>query len=143
MKRLSYVMMLVLGLMLGGTAMPQASSLSIFGPEGLPLSAADFRLMDEAVQPLLEEETLPLGSSRTWSNPDSGHQGTVTLLQRFEYSYQGTNLKCRKLVYRFELAETSDRSHFTVSRCLVADGSWKILMANPSPGQNRHGSERH
>lgn len=143
MKRLSYLIFLVLGLSLAGTVTPQASSLSIFGPEGLSLSATDFRLMDEAVQPLLEQEVVPLGSSRAWRNPDSGHQGTITLLQRFGYSYQGTNLKCRKLVYSFELAESSDRSHFTVSRCLVADGSWKILTADPSPGENRHGSERH
>jgi len=142
-KRFSRVIFLALGFMLAGTAMPRASSVSIFGPQGLPLSAADFSLMDEAARPLLEQETIPLGSSRTWLNPESGHQGTITLLQRFEYNYQGTNLACRRLVYRFELAESADRSHFTVNRCLVADGSWKILTTNPSPGQNRHGSERH
>ena len=48
-------------------ALSEASSLGIFGPQGLPLSAEDFSLMAQADEPLLSDAALPLGASRSWS----------------------------------------------------------------------------
>ena len=124
-------------------ALSEASSLGIFGPQGLPLSAEDFSLMDQAEQPLLSDAALPLGSNRSWSNSKTGDGGSVTLLDRFEYMYQGNWLTCRKLAYEFAFSQVSDRYRYVLNRCQVADGSWKLLSVEPSPGQKRQGSERH
>ena len=50
-----------------GSSLSEASSLGIFGPPGLPLSAEDFKLMDQVEEPLLSDATLPLGASKSWS----------------------------------------------------------------------------
>ena len=70
-----------------------------FGLTGLPLNAEDYRLMEEAVQPLLTDPSLPIGTVRSWSNPSSGNRGTVKLLQRFETEHEGSELPCRKIEY--------------------------------------------
>ena len=124
-------------------ALSEASSLGIFGPQGLPLSAEDFSLMSQADEPLLSDAALPLGASRSWSNSKTGDSGTVTLMDRFEYMYQGNWLTCRKLAYEFAFSQVSDRYRYVLNRCQVADGSWKLLSVEPSPGQKRQGSERH
>ena len=124
-------------------ALSEASSLGIFGPQGLPLSAEDFSLMSQADEPLLSDAALPLGASRSWSNSKTGDSGSVTLMDRFEYLYQGNWLTCRKLAYEFAFSQVSDRYRYVLNRCQVADGSWKLLSVEPSPGQKRQGSERH
>ena len=124
-------------------ALSEASSLGIFGPPGLPLSAEDFKLMDQVEEPLLSDATLPLGASKSWSNSKTGDSGSVTLMDRFEYLYQGNWLTCRKLAYEFAFSQVSDRYRYVLNRCQVADGSWKLLSVEPSPGQKRQGSERH
>src|SRR5215469_8915828 len=80
-----------------------AQGISPFGAVGLPLTAKDFAAMAKAVEPLLNDDSLALGTSRQWSNAASGNQGTVTLLERFTYDYQGSRLPCRKLKYHVQI----------------------------------------
>ena len=143
MKRVAFRTGLLAVLLALVPALSEASSLGIFGPQGLPLSAEDFSLMSQADEPLLSDAALPLGASRSWSNSKTGDSGTVTLMDRFEYMYQGNWLTCRKLAYEFAFSQVSDRYRYVLNRCQVADGSWKLLSVEPSPGQKRQGSERH
>ena len=99
---------------------------SIF-PPGARLSNHDLKAIAKAAQPLLEDETLPLGTTRDWSNPDSGDHGTVQLQRRFEYSYEGNKLPCRELLYHVQITTSADPYNYKLSRCKVADGSWKTL----------------
>src|SRR5262249_796702 len=95
-----------------------------FGLTGLPLTDEDYRLIDAAVQPLLTDASLPIGTVRTWSNPRSGNRGTVKLLQRFETVYEGNKLPCRKIEYDAQIKNSSNPYRFLLNRCQIADGSW-------------------
>ena len=123
-------------------ALSKASTFDVFGPQALPLSARDFKLMARADEPLLADAALPLGTSRPWSNSRTGDTGTITLLKRFEYMYQGSRLTCRKLAYEFAFTSVADQYRYVLNRCQVADGSWKLLSVDASDGQWRQGSER-
>jgi surface antigen len=104
-----------------------AQSERIFGSVGLPLTETDFAMMAKAVDPLLNDDSLALGTSREWRNASTGAQGTVTLLQKFNYDYQGSKLPCRKLKYHVLTRNSSNPYNAILDRCRVADGSWKIL----------------
>ena len=83
--------------------------------------------MCSAVNPLLNDETIPLGTSRGWANSGSGNSGTITLIDRFETDFQGTKLPCRKLRYHVTIRNRSDPYNLLIDRCRVADGSWKLF----------------
>jgi len=83
--------------------------------------------MTAAAQPLLEDNSLPIGTTRDWSNSESGDHGTVQLLRRFEYSYEGSKLPCREIRYHIQVTGSADPYNYKLSRCKVADGSWKTL----------------
>ncbi len=99
---------------------------SIF-PPGARLSNHDLKAMGRSAEPLLEDETLPIGTSRDWSNPESGDHGTIQLVRRFEYSYEGSKLPCRELLYHVQVTGSADPYNYRLNRCKVADGSWKTL----------------
>jgi surface antigen len=103
-----------------------SASMNPFGPTGLPLTQDDFAAMAVAVDPLLNNESTPIGTSRDWNNDKSGNHGKITLLERFQYKYNGSNLNCRKLQYRFVIKGDADPYNVDIDRCLV-DGKWKFL----------------
>ena len=117
--------MLAAGLALG---IPAAhAGMNPFGPSGLPLTSTDFENMSKAVDPLLEDETIPIGTARSWSNPRSGNSGTITLEGRFTYDYQGKTLPCRTLRYHTMVRNYSDPYNLRINRCRVPDGEWMLL----------------
>jgi surface antigen len=107
-----------------------AESLADFdpwGPLGVALTKQDLQVMSAEVQPLLNDDSLPIGTTREWSNAKSGNRGTIQLLKRFEYEYQGSKLPCREIRYHLRTKGTADKYNYKLNRCKVADGSWKIL----------------
>jgi hypothetical protein len=120
--------LIVLGgiLVLGATA-SWATGMNPFGPSGLPLTAKDFAAMAAVADPLMEDETVPIGTSRSWSNPTSGNRGTITLEGRFTYDYQGSKLPCRKLRYHTVIKNYSDPYNLRLNRCRTANGDWMLL----------------
>ena len=103
------------------------AGLNPFGPSGLPLTQGDFAVMAKAVDPLLNDETVPIGTMRSWSNPRSGNQGTVTLERRFTYDYQGSKLPCRTLRYHTVIRNYADPYNLRLNRCKAPDGEWMLL----------------
>lgn len=97
-----------------------------FGPTGLPLTQDDIAAMAAAVDPLLNDDTTPIGTSRDWNNDKSGNHGSIKLLQRFQHKYNGSDLTCRKLQYTFDIKNEADPYKMSIDRCLV-DGKWKFL----------------
>jgi hypothetical protein len=97
------------------------------GPLGGRVSHHDLKAIDAATTPLLADDSLPIGTTRDWSNPGSGDHGTVQLLRRFEYDYEGTKLPCREIRYHMQLTGNADPYNYKLNRCKVADGSWKTL----------------
>lgn len=100
---------------------------SFAGSLGDRLNHHDLKAMTKATQPLLDDGSLPIGATREWSNPESGDHGTIQLMRRFEYEYQGTKLPCRELRYHIQVTGNADPYNYKLDRCKVADGSWKIL----------------
>jgi len=117
--------MLVAGLTFGIAA--AHAGMNPFGPSGLPLTSADFANMSKAVDPLLEDETIPIGTVRSWSNARSGNSGTITLEGRFTYDYEGKTLPCRKLRYHTVIRNKADPYNLLINRCKVASGDWMLL----------------
>ena len=99
----------------------------LFGASGLPLTNGDFSRMAKAVNPLLNDETIPIGTARSWSNPTSGNSGTITLEERFTYDYEGKTLPCRKLKYRTVIKNYANPYNLRLNRCKVADGRWLLI----------------
>jgi hypothetical protein len=104
-----------------------SQAMNPFGTAGLPLNKQDYQAMSTAAQPLLSDDTLPIGTTEDWSNAKSGNQGTIKLLERFVTDYQGTKMPCRKLRYHIRVKGMADPYNLILDRCQVADGSWKIL----------------
>ncbi len=91
------------------------------------LNHHDLKAIAKATQPLLDDGSLAIGTTREWSNSASGDHGTIQLLKRFEYKYEGNNLPCRELRYHIEVTGNADPYNYQLNRCKVADGSWKTL----------------
>jgi surface antigen len=93
----------------------------------MPLTAKGFAAMAAVADPLMEDETVPVGTSRPWSNPTSGNSGTITLEGRFNYDYQGSTLPCRKLRYHTVIRNYANPYNLRLNRCRTANGDWMLL----------------
>ena len=102
---------------------PAAAQVNPFSRDGFSLSNSDIAKLEEATRPFYEDVTVPLNTTRAWSNPESGNKGTAKLVERFEYK----KLPCRRIQHDIKLAKMADPFHFVIDRCQVADGSWKFL----------------
>ena len=105
----------------------QTGGADLFGASSLPLTNGDFSRMAKAANPLLNDETIPIGTARSWSNPTSGNSGTITLEDRFTYDYEGKTLPCRKLKYRTVIQDYANPYNLRLNRCKVADGKWMLI----------------
>jgi surface antigen len=65
-------------------------------------------------------ETVPSGKTVAWTNPDSGHSGTVTPVR----TYQAAGTYCREYQQTVTIDGKQERSYGTA--CRQPDGSWKI-----------------
>ena len=128
MRRALHVFILAAGLAFYmTTAHAQTGGMGLFGASGLPLTNGDFSRMAKAADPLLNDETIPIGTARDWSNPASGNSGTITLEDRFTYDYEGKTLPCRKLKYRTVIRNYANPYNLRLNRCKVADGKWLLI----------------
>jgi len=118
--------LVLLATLLAFVSMGSYAQVGVFG-NAIPLTKQDYAEMASAAQPLLNDDTVPIGTARDWSNAASGNHGTITLLGRFEYDYQGSKLPCRKLKYHVVGKAPVEPYNLELNRCKVADGSWKIL----------------
>lgn len=99
------------GLLLGACASADALS-------ARPLDPGDLRLMQQATQRALEKSKIGEGSN--WSNPETGHLGTVTPLRTDESGAQ----PCRD--YQVTLT-IGGRTEFAYeSACRLPDGQWRL-----------------
>lgn len=66
-------------------------------------------------------ETAPTGKAVAWSNPDSGHGGTVTPTR----TYYDDNQPCREYQTTVTIDGQTERAFGTA--CRQPDGSWKVV----------------
>ncbi len=91
------------------------------GTKAPPLSAADITALTEATNRLLDRPQLVAGGTETWSNPQSGANGTVTAgnpLQRH-------GLSCRTVQYLLIFPSGDSQRNRTLVWCKTKDG-WKV-----------------
>ncbi len=104
----------------------QAQYSGLLGLPEVPLTPRDLGELGAAYQPLLDDDSIPLGTRHDWSNPESGNSGSVTLEKRFTINYEGATLPCRTLRYRFVMKGNNDPYNMRLNRCKMTDGKWKI-----------------
>lgn len=92
----------------------------------VPLTPRDLGELAAAYQPLLDDDSIPIGTSHDWSNPESGNSGSVVLEKRFTVTFEGAQLPCRTLRYHFVVKGNADPYNMRLNRCRTADGKWKI-----------------
>jgi surface antigen len=88
------------------------------GLAGNALDQRDKRLAAEAQQRALE--SAPTGKAVPWTNPDTGHQGTITPVR----TYQSSGTYCREFQSNVTISGKSEKAYGTA--CRQPDGSWKI-----------------
>lgn len=85
---------------------------------GNALDQRDKRLAAEAQQRALENA--PTGKPVAWTNPDTGHSGTVTPTR----TYQAAGGYCREFQNNVTIGGKDEKAYGTA--CRQPDGSWKV-----------------
>src|SRR5262245_160889 len=89
------------------------------GLAGNMLDQRDKRMAAEAQQRALE--SAPTGQPVAWTNPDTGHTGTVTPVR----TYQAGDAYCRELQNEGTIGDKKENAYGKA--CRQPDGSWKIV----------------
>ncbi len=94
---------------------------ALIGSEaGRSLDAADQAYAQQTEQVALE--TVPTGSSINWSNPDTGHAGTVTPTRTYQAP---TGAYCREYQHTVYVGGRAENAYGTA--CRQPDGSWQVV----------------
>jgi len=93
---------------------------AIIGSEiGKSLDNADKAAMAQTTQRSLESN--PVGVTTTWTNPDSGHSGTVTPTRTYQAP---SGQYCREYTQTVQVGGKTEEAYGTA--CRQPDGTWKI-----------------
>ena len=105
----------------GGTAIAASviGGALVGGLAGNLLDQRDRRLANEAAQQAFE--TAPSGKAVAWTNPDSGHSGTITPVR----TYQSNGRYCREFQQTVTIGGRPENSFGTA--CRMPDGAWQIV----------------
>ena len=99
------------GVLLGGL---------VGGATGSVLDDQDKRTAARTTQQALDSK--PSGTTSTWTNPDSGHSGSVTPIR----TYQASNGQyCREYEQSVTIGGKPQKSYGTA--CRQPDGSWQLV----------------
>lgn len=89
--------------------------------ETTPLTTQDRQVIANTVQTQIHGK--PPNTTAAWSNPQSGHSGTITLLNKTTYR----GLPCERIAYRImEPGGRAQHGRYVFTSCLLPDGSWKF-----------------
>lgn len=88
------------------------------------LTSADIAIVRKLVREDLTGK--PVGTTLSWSNPDSENSGTVTLLARFD----SRGRDCRRVRYMVNPGRNQPApvkpATYELTSCRLADGTWKL-----------------
>ena len=105
---------------------PAAIAASVIG--GILIGGMVGNLLDQRDKQMAAEaahramESAPTGKPVAWSNPDSGHSGTVTPTKTYQTA-NGTY--CRE--YQTTVLIDGKQERATGTACRQADGSWRVV----------------
>lgn len=89
---------------------------------GKSLDDTDKLMMERTTQASLEH--VQTGQTSTWSNPDSGHEGTVTPTKTYQ---KPSGEYCREYQQTVVVGGQEEQAYGTA--CRQPDGSWKIVSS--------------
>ena len=89
----------------------------------LYLTTEDWSLVDQATSKLFSVEQPKIGTVETWSNPESGNSGSVTLIMLGERD----GMTCRRLQHDVKVKKSADPFSYTIDSCKTADGTWRVF----------------
>jgi surface antigen len=113
----------VIGLSLNllASASAQAQGLTLAWDTMTPLTPEDRTIISNTLQQHIHGK-MPQ-TVATWSNPASGHSGTITLLSRS--TRQG--MPCERIEYQtLEPGSKQLHGRYVFTSCQIPDGSWKL-----------------
>jgi len=101
----------------------QAQLLGLGFESNVTLTKDDLEMIHRAVTQQIHGK--PVGTTATWSNPNSKNSGTIRLLKKFT----ARNMRCETLGYTLMTTAVAPASpeHYELNSCLQPDGTWKIL----------------
>lgn len=104
-----------------GAAAAQAQGFALPWDTMTPLTDKDRATIARTVQQQIHDR--PPGTVASWSNPESGHSGTITLLNKLTRY----GLPCERIEYKtLEPERTQLHSRYVFTSCRLADGTWKL-----------------
>jgi surface antigen len=103
-------------------AQPATAQVNPFG-DSLDLKESDVAMLQAAASALFEDDKAQVGQTKTWSNPETGNSGAVSLLQLFEHA----SMPCKRLQHTIRQKGHADQSTYRFARCRAADGTWKLF----------------
>ena len=111
-------------LVIAGLASPAAHA-QLLGPafeSNITLTQEDLDMMRQTVNQQIHGK--PVGTTASWTNPNSKNSGTIKLLKKFT----ARNMRCETIGYTLKTAAPAvTPEHYEFNSCLQPDGSWKIL----------------
>jgi hypothetical protein len=114
---------IVIGLvyiLLAGAAAP-AQGLTQPWDEITPLTAQDRAIIRSTVERQIHGKRP--GTVARWTDPASGHSGTITLLGKSARK----GMPCERIEYRImEPQSTQQHGRYVFTSCQLPDGSWKL-----------------
>ena len=119
MRARSMIVTLGCGLLAGVSA--YAQGLTQPWDEMSPLTAEDRGIIRNTVQQKIHEQ--PPATVATWTNPASGHSGSITLLTKSVR--QG--MPCEQIEYQImEPGGRQQHGRYVFTSCKTSDGTWKL-----------------
>ena len=99
-----------------------AQFLGLGWESNIALTQDDINLIHQTVNQQVHGK--PVGTTASWSNPNSKNSGTIKLLKKFT----ARNMRCEQIGYTMQTtAMAVAPEHYELNSCLQPDGTWKIL----------------
>ncbi len=89
---------------------------------GAGLAASDFKMQDTAARRLLSYNNVQDGRSENWSNPRTGANGTITILN----SFKKQDMLCRKVEFASQTKGRQEPRKTQIDWCQTPQG-WKVV----------------
>ena len=112
-----------LGIALAVPGYAQLTGYYPMGADSLSLSNDDFVRLTDAANALLLRTSLPVGTTTSWQNTQTGSSGTIRVTRTFTHG----SMRCHRLVYETRPAGTPPANSTTLDWCNTGRGVWKIL----------------
>jgi surface antigen len=114
-----------MALLLAGLLGDPTQAQLLLGPaweSNITLAQSDLDLIHRTVD--TEIHGKPVGTTASWSNPETGNAGTIKLLRKFKKG----NLHCERVAYTLTTTKKAvEPEHYAFDSCLTPEG-WKIAQ---------------